>query len=247
MGLVIFPPVVNNGVAASAVALGNQGGYNVLSVFVNTYMPTWAQMLITFLISAHSLASIATFGNVCALNMSYDILQPLVYKPRNWSGTRIVRWSRGITIVMLIYIVAVSLLFDTSFGGKLNNIYFLVGGIISAGASVMVFPLFWKRANLTGVMAGGISGILATIIFYVLEYQVFENSYYMPVWDWIFGKVALASTFLGYNMVGLTFGIIGLLIGTFLTDPSTEKQLSTIADKPIDDVKEFFEGVKATS
>lgn len=247
MGLVIFPPVVQDGVVYSAEILGDQGGYNVLSVFVNTYLPIWARMLIIFLISAHSLAAISTFGNVCALNMSYDILQPLVYRPRKWSGERIMKWSRGITVLVLIYILALALLFDSSFGGGLNSIYFVANGFLTAGAAVMIFPLFWKRANLPGVMVGGISGVSATIIFYILESQVFKYSYTMPVWDWIFGKGSLASTYLGFSTVGLAFGIIGLIIGTYVTSPPSKEQLDAIGEEPIDDTEEFFKGVKQTS
>ncbi|MHB9093947.1 MAG: sodium:solute symporter family protein [Eubacteriales bacterium] len=248
MGIIVFPPEVKNGVLSSAAVLGDKGGYNVISVYINQYMSPWLKAFLIFLLSAHSMSTVANYSNVCSMNLSYDVLQPLWYRKKNWSDEKIIKWSRGITLVIIVLNVLVAELYNSPvIGATLNDAYFLSSGLLTAGVAVMVFSLWWKRANLTGVMAGGITGTVATIIFFILEYKVWNFSYTMPVWDWIFGKGAMASSYLGYCVVGFVFGIAGLIIGTYLSTPPTVEQLNAISDNPIDDHVEFFEGVRQTS
>lgn len=247
-GLVIFPPEVKDGVLSSASALGSTGGYNVISVYINQYMSPWIKALLIFMLSAHSMSTVANYSNVCAMNLSYDMLQPLWYRKQNWSDEKIVKWSRNITLLIIIVNVIVAELYNTPVvGATLNTAYFFSSGILTAGVSVMVWSLFWKRANLIGVMVGGISGTVGTFIFFILESKVWNYSYTMPVFDWIFGKGALAGTYLGYCVVGLVAGIAGLIIGTYLTAPPSKELLLAVSDTPIDNNEEFFNGVRETS
>ncbi|PKM81217.1 MAG: sodium:solute symporter [Firmicutes bacterium HGW-Firmicutes-14] len=248
MGIIIFPPELKDGVLSSAAALGDTGGYNVISVYINEYMSPWLKAILIFLLSAHSMSTVANYSNVTSMNLSYDILQPLIYRKKKWTDEKIMKWARGITLVIIGVNVLIAMLYDSPMiGASLNDAYFLSSGLLTAGVAIMVFSLWWKRANLTGVMAGGISGTLATIIFFILEYKVWNFSYTMPVWDWIFGKGSMASSYLGYCVVGFVFGLAGLIIGTYLTEPPTKEQLESISDVPIDDTDEFFEGVRQTS
>lgn len=241
MGLIVFKPELKDGVLQAAKALGDKGGYNVITVYINNYMSPWIKAILIFLLSAHTMSTVANYSNVTAMNVSYDVLQPLWYRKRGWSDEKIVKWSRIITFLMVIANIGIAMLYNSpTIGATLNDAYFLSSGLLTAGVAVMLYALFWKRANLTGVMLGGISGIVGTFAFFVLEYKVWNFSYTMPVWDWIFGKGSMAASYLGYCVVGLVFGLAGLLIGTYLTAPPTEKQLSAVADEPIDDNEEFF-------
>lgn len=241
MGLIIFRPEVKDGVLAAASALGDKGGYNVITVYINQYMSPWIKAILIFLLSAHTMSTVANYSNVCAMNVSYDVLQPLWYRKRNWSNERIVKWSRIITFMMVILNIGIAMLYNSpAVGATLNDAYFLSSGLLTAGISVMLYVLWWKRATLLGVMLGGISGIVGTFVFFILEYKVWKFSYTMPVWDWIFGKGAMASSYLGYCVVGLVCGVTGLIIGTYLSPPPTPEQLAAVADEPIDDNEEFF-------
>lgn len=248
LGILVFPPEMKNGALAAAAALGDKGGYNVISAYINTYMPPLLKALLIFLLSAHTMSTVANYSNVCSMNLSYDLLQPLIYRKKNWSDEKIVKWSRLITVVMIIInILLAELMNDPVLGATLNDAYFLSSGLLTAGISVMLYVLWWKRANLTGVMLGGICGSLGTIIFFILEYKVWKFSYTMPIWDWIFGKGAMASSYLGYCVVGLVCGVAGLLIGTYLTPPPSKELLAAVADQPIDNNEEFFKGLKVSS
>lgn len=245
-GLIVFKPILSNGALAAASVLGDKGGYNIISVYINNYMSPWIKALLIFLLSAHSMSTVANYSNVCAMNLSYDVLQPLIYKKRNWSDEKIVRWSRYITLVIIAFNLGLACLYDLpSFGSSLNDAYFLSSGLLSAGVSVMLYALFWKRANLRGVMTGGICGAVGTSVFFFLEYKVWNFSYNMPVFDWIFGKGALASTFLGYCIVGVVAGVIGLIIGTYSAPPPSAELLAAVADKPCDNNEEFFKNISA--
>ncbi|HEY8891962.1 MAG TPA: sodium:solute symporter [Clostridium sp.] len=240
-GLIIFKPVLNHGVLAAAVALGDKGGYDLISVYINNYMSPLLKSFLIFLLSAHSMSTVANYSNVCSMNLSYDVLQPLIYKKRNWSDEKIIKWSRIITVLIIILNMGLAWLYNIpSFGSSLNDAYFLSSGLLSAAVAIMLYSMFWKRANLRGVMTGGICGALGTFIFFILEYKVWKFSYNMPVFDWIFGKGALASTLLGYCVIGVLAGMVGLIIGTYLAPPPSAKLLGAIADKPCDNNEEFF-------
>jgi len=241
MGLIVFKPELKDGVLTAASALGDKGGYNVITVYINNYMSPWIKAFLIFLLSAHTMSTVANYSNVCAMNVSYDVLQPLLYRKHNWPDENIVKWSRIITFLMVIANVGIAMLYNMpTIGATLNDAYFLSSGLLTAGISVMLYALWWKRATLAGVLVGGISGIIGTFAFFVLEYKVWKFSYNIPVWDWIFGKGAMASSYLGYCVVGLVFGLFGLFIGTYLTAPPSDKQLSAVADEPIDDNELFF-------
>lgn len=245
MAIIVFPAVSKDGALAAASALGDKGGYNVISAYINNYMPPILKALLIFMLSAHTMSTVANYSNVCAMNLSYDILQPLVYKKRNWSDEKVVKWSRFITVIIIIInILLAELMNNPVVGATLNMAYFLSSGLLTAGISVMLYVLWWKRANLTGVMCGGIFGTLGTVIFFILEYKVWNFNYTMPIWDWIFGKGAMASSYLGYCVVGLVCGLTGLFVGTFLAPPPSKELLAAVSDHPVDDNEEFFAGTK---
>lgn len=246
LGLIVFPPELVDGTLVSASVLGDTGAYNVISTYINHYMPPLLKALMIFLLSAHTMSTVANYSNVCAMNVSYDILQPLVYKKRNWSDEKIVKWSRGITVVMIIVNILLAELYNSPvLGATLNDAYFLSSGLLTAGVSVMLYVMWWKRANLMGVMLGGLFGTVGTFIFFILEYKVWNFSYTMPIWDWIFGAGAMANSYLGYCVVGLVCAIVGLLIGTYSTPPPSDELLAAVADQPIDSNEEFFAGLNA--
>lgn len=244
LGLIVFPPEMKDGVMSAAAVLGDKGAYNIISQYINSYMPPMLKGLLIFLLSAHTMSTVANYSNITAMNLSYDVLQPLVYKKRNWSDEKIVKWSRLVTVFMIVINILLAILYNSPMmGATLNDAYFLSSGLLTAGISVMLYVLWWKRATLLGVMLGGLFGTLGTFIFFILEYKVWKSVYNTPIWDWVFGQGAMANSYLGYCVVGLVCGIAGVLIGTYASPPPSIEQLSAIADKPIDNNEEFFAGM----
>jgi len=241
-GLIVFRPELVDGVYTTASALGGSS-YNIISTYINTYMNPWLKALMIFLLSAHTMSTVANYSNICAMNVSYDILQPLVYRKRGWSDEKIVASSRLINLLMIVVNILMAMLLNTSLAGTLTDAYLMSSGLLTAGISVMLYVLWWKRATLRGVMMGGIFGTVATVVFYILEYKVWNFTYYTPIWDWIFGPGAMAASYYGYCVIGAFFGVLGVLIGTYTSPPPTAEQLSAISDTPIDSNEEFFAGL----
>ena len=190
----------------------------------------------------------ATFTNVCAMNLSYAVLQPLYYRSSGFAEEKIVLWARTISMMVVLSTIGLAILYTIpSIGATLTDGYYLSSGVLTAGVAVPVYAIFWKRANLRGVMVGSAAGCLATLIFFILEYKVWKFSYGMPVFDWIFGKGAMAGTYLGYCIVGLFFGLVGLVVGTYSAPKPAQELLDAVASEPVDDHEEFFAGVRKTS
>jgi len=242
-GIIIFKPEMVKGALTAASVLGDKGGYNVISVYINNYMSPWVKALMIFLLSAHSMSTVANYSNISAMNLSWDVLQPTYYKKHNWSQEKIVKYARFAMVVIIALNIALALLYTIpSLGATLNDWYFMSSAWLTAGVAIMLYAMFWKRANLRGVMLGGVLGLFSGIVFYILEYHVWNFSYNTPIWDWIFGKGALASTYLGYCVVGLFFAIVGLIVGTYTGPKPTQEKLDSIAEHVIDDNEAFFKG-----
>ena len=244
LGLIVFPPETKDGVISAAAVLGDKGAYNIISTYINSYMPPLLKGLLIFLLSAHTMSTVANYSNITAMNLSYDVLQPLVYKKRNWSDAKIVKWSRLVTVFMIVINILLAILYNSPvMGATLNDAYFLSSGLLTAGISVMLYVLWWKRATLLGVMLGGLFGTLGTFIFFILEYKVWKSVYYTPIWDSVFGAGSMANSYLGYCVVGLVCGISGVIIGTYVSPPPSKEQLDAVSDTPIDNNAEFFAGM----
>ena len=149
--LVVFPPET-----AFESVLGGDG-YAILTVFMSQEFPIWALIILFPMLAGLSMSTMATFTNVCAMNISYDVLQPLVYRKRGWSDARIMSWSRAWSLIVVVIMIGVAFLIDQLPQG-LWDAYYLSSGVLSAGVAVPVLAMFWKRANLPGAFAGSLVG-----------------------------------------------------------------------------------------
>ncbi len=228
--LVVFPPDQFD-------ALLGGDAYSILTVFLSTKFPDWALVPLFSGLAALSMSTVATFTNVCALNASYDVLQPLVYRRRNWTEKRIMRFSRASSLVAVAVTVGVAFLVDL-FPTGLWDAYYLSSGVLSAGVGIPVLAMFWKRANLQGTFAGStVGGLTAFILYFVEKYSL--NNDYSPHW--------LANTYLGYAVVAVVLGLVVMVVVSLLTPAPSQAKLDAIAAEPVDDHEEFFRGVAETS
>ena len=231
-GLVLYPP------DQFEKLLGGDG-YQLMPVFLSEYFPPWLLVITFCLLAAHAIATIATFTNVSALNASYDVLQPLVYRKRGWGDARIVLFSRFASLITVFVTLGVTFLID-QLPNALWDAYYLSSGVLSAGVGIVVLAMFWKRANYTGThgrVAGrryqhpGLSSSRSTR---------WEYDWPIPVPD------SMVATGYAYAVVGVILGFITLVIVTLATKPPSKLQLEAISANPVDDHAEFFEGVRAT-
>lgn len=224
--LVIFPP------DKFQEALGGDA-YAILTTFLSTRFPDWALVPMFAGLAALSMSTVATFTNVCALNASYDVLQPLVYRRRGWSDQRILTFSRLSSLVMVALTILVAFLVDL-FPAGLWDAYYLSSGVLSAGVAVPVLGMFWKRATLAGAFAGSALGGVSAFVLYFVEKYVLLNDY-SPHW--------LAATYLGYAFVAVVLGLVVFVVVSLLTPASSQEHLDAISAAPVDDHDEFFAGV----
>jgi solute:Na+ symporter, SSS family len=228
--LVVFPPET-----AYESVLGGDA-YSIMTTFLSQEFPIWAMIILFPMLAALSMSTMATFTNVCAMNISYDILQPLVYRKRGWSDQKIMSWSRAWSLLVCGIMIAVAFTIDYLPQG-LWDAYYLSSGVLTAGVAVPVFAMFWKRANLPGAFAGSAVGGLTAFIGYFVEKYVFEYDYWPS---------QLAATALGYAVWGVVAGIVTLIVVSLVTAPPPQERLDAISAKPVDDHAEFFAGVRET-
>jgi SSS family solute:Na+ symporter len=229
LGLVLYPP------SKFASALGGDG-YQLMPVFLHDYFPSWALVIVFCLIAAHAIATVATFTNVSALNASYDVLQPLVYRKRGWNDAKIVLASRAASLVTVFVTLGVVFMIDALPKG-LWDAYYLSSGVLSAGVGIPVLSMFWKRVNFAGAFSASLVGGVSTFVLYFVEKYWLKFNYW-PHW--------LAQTALGYAVWGVGLGLITLVVVTYLTPKPAQDKLDAIQAHPVDDHEEFFAGVRET-
>jgi SSS family solute:Na+ symporter len=231
LALVVYPP------ETAYVDVLGEDAYAIMTTFLSAEFPLWALIILFPMLAGLSMSTMATFTNVCAMNISYDILQPLVYRKRGWSDQKIMSWSRAWSLIVCILMIAFAFLIDELPQG-LWDAYYLSSGVLTAGVAVPVLAMFWKRANLPGAFAGSLVGGLTAFIGYFVEKYVFEYDYWPS---------QLAASALGYAVWGAIAGVVALIVVTLLTAPPSQAKLDAIAAAPVDDHVEFFAGVRETS
>jgi SSS family solute:Na+ symporter len=229
LGLVLYPPDKFDKL------LGGDG-YALMPTFLSDYFPGWLLVVVFCLLAAHAVATVATFTNVSALNASYDMLQPLVYRRRGWGDAKVVLAGRAASLITVLVTLGVTFLIDAMPQG-LWDAYYLSSGVLSAGVAIPVLSMFWKRANFAGAFTGSLVGGISIIPFYLIEKYVLEYDY-TPHW--------LAQTYIGYAVWGVVLGFITLVVVTYLTPKPSQEQLDAISAHPVDDHEEFFAGVRET-
>lgn len=233
MALVIYPP---DGPAFTETLAGDP--YNIMPVFLSTEFPDWALVILFGLLAALVMSTVATFTNVCALNLSYDVLQPLVYRKRGWSDSRIVLFSRFASLFMVGLSILFAFMIDALPQG-LWDAYYISSGLLSAGVGVPVLAMFWKRATYAGAFIGSLSGAIIAFVVYMLEYYVWGDGTHVfwPQW--------LADTYLAYAFWAVIGGFVIMVVVSLLTPKPPQEKLDAISAQPVDDHEEFFAGVRS--
>jgi SSS family solute:Na+ symporter len=205
--LVLFPPT--GGEVPDAV--GSYGYFIFSSMITELFQnPIIAGALIVALMGM-ALSSVDTYVNVCAMNLTKDVLEPLVFERFDVSGQTQLNVGRAVTAGF----IGISLLWAFEFPG-LFDMYFLSSALISATTAVAVFSVFSKKPTRLSAYLAILLGTIGTFGFFFLG--KYEMLGWLPGW--------LTASGLAYGVLGLVMAIAGVFLGIAFGDPPSERVLA---------------------
>jgi Na+/proline symporter len=205
--LVIFPPT--GGEIPSEV--GSYGYFIFSSMITELFSnPIIAGALIVALMGM-ALSSVDTYVNVCAMNLTKDVLEPLVFERYDVSGHARLNAGRVVTAGF----IGLALLWAFEFPG-LFDMYFLSSALISATTAVATFSVFSKKPTVLSAYLAIILGTAGTFVFYALG--AYEMLGWLPAW--------LTASGLAYGVIALVLSIAGIFLGIAFGEPPSERVLS---------------------
>jgi len=220
--LVIFPPT--GGEIPSEV--GAYGYFIFSSMILELFQsPVVAGALIVFLMGM-ALSSVDTYVNVCAMNISNDVLEPLVFERYDVSGQTKLNVGRAITAGFII----ISLLWAFEFPG-LQEMYFFSSALISATAAVALGAVFSKKTTTLSAYLSIGMGTVGTFGFYFLEKAGMMG--FIPEW--------IIASGLAYGLLGILMAVAGIFLGIRYGDPPSERVLARYDGEYYSGRREMYE------
>jgi Na+/proline symporter len=175
-------------------------GALIFSVMMQDFTPLWLNAILGIGLVAAAMSTIDTCGNVVALSISYDLVEPQLQSRINSDKLNtIARW----TSVFAIFLAFVYALFTES----LWDIFYLSSGVLTTTVFLPVIASFLPGSKTSQVKLAIIFGFVGTILFYFME---------------IFGYLkniepaGIAETGLGYIILGFIASVLGFILGGIL-------------------------------
>ena len=204
--LVVFPPV--GGEIPSEV--GSYGYFIFSSMITELFSnPIIAGALIVALMGM-ALSSVDTYVNVCAMNLTKDVLEPLVFERFDVSGHARLNAGRLVTAGF----IGLSLLWAFEFPG-LFDMYFLSSALISATTAVATFSVFSKKPTTLSAYLAIILGTVGTFLFFFLG--KFGMLGWLPTW--------LTNSGLAYGVIAFALSVTGIFLGIAFGTPPSDRVL----------------------
>ena len=189
--LVLYPPV--NGQAPEML----QDGALIFSRLMQDFTPAWLNVLLGIGLVAAAMSTVDTCGNVVALSMSYDLLEPWLRK--RWSGKQLNSLARWMSVLAIFLAFVYALNTDS-----LWDIFYLSSGILTTTVFLPVIAVFLPSSSHREANLAALFGFAGTLVFYFLESRGLLTAI-EPGW--------FAETQVGYILLGFVCSIIGFLIG----------------------------------
>jgi len=189
--LLLYSPV--NGEAPAKL----QDGALIFANLMQDFSPGWLNVLLGIGLLAASMSTVDTCGNVVALSLSYDVLEP--HFSKKWDSKKLNSLAQWVS-VGAVFIAFFYALFTNS----LWDIFYLSSGVLTTTIFIPVIASFFSNTNKRQVAFATILGFVGTIVFYFLETKGHLKTI-EPNW--------LISTGVGYIVFGFLCGLIGFLIG----------------------------------
>jgi Na+/proline symporter len=220
--LVIFPPVGGE----IPAEVGSYGYFIFSSMITELFSnPIIAGALIVALMGM-ALSSVDTYVNVCAMNLTKDVLEPLVFERYDVSGHARLNAGRVVTAGF----IGLALLWAFEFPG-LFDMYFLSSALISATTAVATFSVFSKKPTVLSAYLAIILGTVGTFVFYALG--AYEMLGWLPVW--------LTSSGLAYGVIALALSVTGIFLGIAFGEPPSERVLDRYDGEYYSGRREMYE------
>jgi len=220
--LVIFPPVGGE----IPAEVGSYGYFIFSSMITELFSnPIIAGALIVALMGM-ALSSVDTYVNVCAMNLTKDVLEPLVFERYDVSGHARLNAGRVVTAGF----IGLALLWAFEFPG-LFDMYFLSSALISATTAVATFSVFSKKPTVLSAYLAIILGTVGTFVFYALG--AYEMLGWLPVW--------LTSSGLAYGVIALALSVAGIFLGIAFGEPPSERVLDRYDGEYYSGRREMYE------
>lgn len=193
--LILYP--TENGIIDNRL----QDGALIFTVIMQDYAPLWLNILLSLGLIAAAMSTIDTCGNVVALSLSHDLIEPNV--KQKWSPGKLNRLAR-ISSVVAIFISFVYAVFTES----LWDIFYLSSGILTTTVFIPIVASYIKSTKSTQINLAIIFGLIFTLVFYYLESRGILAS---------IEPKFIADTGLGYIVWGFILSLIGFVLGRFVS------------------------------
>lgn len=195
--LVLFPPL--NGEVPEAI--GPFGYYIFSSMITELFANPILSGALFVALMGMALSSVDTYVNVCALNMTRDVLEPLFLDKFDLGGRTRLNIGRIVTAAF----IGLALLWAFQFPG-LFDIYFLSSALLTSTTAVVVFSAFSKKPNSLSAHLAILLGTFGTFGFFALE--KLELMGWLPGW--------LTASGLAYGVIALILAVSGILAGILM-------------------------------
>ncbi|PSQ77018.1 MAG: sodium:solute symporter [Bacteroidetes bacterium QH_7_62_13] len=220
--LVVFPPTGGE----IPAEVGSYGYFIFSSMITELFSnPIIAGALIVALMGM-ALSSVDTYVNVCAMNLTKDVLEPLVFERFDVSGRTRLNVGRAVTAGF----IGLALLWAFKFPG-LFDMYFLSSALISATTAVATFSVFSKKPTTLSAYLAIIFGTVGTFLFFFLG--KYEMIGWLPAW--------LTSSGLAYGVIALVLSVIGIFVGIAVGDPPSQDVLGRYDGEYYSGRREMYE------
>jgi Na+/proline symporter len=186
--LYLYPPV--NGIIPAPL----KDGAAIFTVLLQAHVPLWLGVLLSVGLASAAMSTIDTCGNVVALSLSYDVIEPRLKNPTPAQKEKLVRIMSAVAIG-LAYLYSL-------FTESLWDIFYLSSGVLTTTIALPMLALFFPSARREQVHAAIIGGFVTTLIGYFAESRGLLESI-EPAW--------LSATGLGYILWGLAGSMVSFL------------------------------------
>ncbi|RMG35610.1 MAG: sodium:solute symporter family protein [Methanobacteriota archaeon] len=192
--LILYPPL--NG----QIPPDLQDGALIFSRLMQDHSTLGLNVVLGIGLVAAAMSTVDTCGNVVALSLSYDLVEPFLQRKKGWSEKKLNTLARWMSVlaIFLAYLYALNT-------DSLWDIFYLSSGILTTTVFLPVIAVFVPSASSRQANMAAICGFFSTLLFYYLESRGFLASL-EPVW--------FASTQVGYILLGFMGSLVGFLIAS---------------------------------